>query len=239
MRAHFEGLTQIVNGRPNWTGEVRLDESILDWPLRWKKPRRIFVASSGDIFHESLGVEKIKLLFQIMREAPHHTYQILTKRAERLAEFSDWWAMQHCDPMPANWWMGVSVENRKTIPRLAYLRQASVTVRWASLEPLLEDLGDIGGALRHDCPIPDCDGIPKGGLDWAVIGGESGRGARPCNTEWVRSIAEQCKAANVSYFVKQLGSHVIQGGVRRFKKDRKGGDMDEWEHDLRVREFPR
>jgi protein gp37 len=115
------------------------------------------------------------------------------------------------------------VENRKTRHRIDTLREVPAAVRFLSLEPLLEDLGELD----------------LSGISWAIIGGESGPGARPCNTVWVREIVEQCKAAGVACFVKQLGAHVIQNGERRIKRDKKGGDMDEFPYDLRVREFPK
>lgn len=121
-----------------------------------------------------------------------------------------------------NLWLGVSVENRETKHRIDALRQVPAALRFLSLEPLLEDLGELS----------------LSGIAWVIVGGESGPGARPCNTAWIRSIVEQCNAARVPAFCKQLGAHVIQNGERRIKRDKKGGDMHEWEHDLRVREFP-
>lgn len=230
-RAHFEGLTVIQNGRPNWNGTVRLDESILDWPLRWKKPRRVFVASSGDLFHGKLSLGSRRRIFDVMREAPQHTYMILTKRAEEMFSFFRWWIQQHVDSMPSNWRPGVSVETQPTADeRIPWLLKIP-GFHWVSYEPALG-------------PVDWRPYLPA--LDLIVAGGESGPGARPCDLGWLRHTKVQCAAAGVPLFVKQLGaqpffrSFAIQHAGRPIPlnlKDRKGGDMAEWPENLRVREY--
>ena len=253
-------------GGPRWTGKVELIPDMLGIPLRRKKPTMYFVNSMSDLFHESLKFSEIALVFGAMAAADWHTYQVLTKRHERMRQFylwllgcaaeqkkytvngkfsiRDWlnllWlrASPLHNPLPdTDWpfphvWMGVSVENQKYADeRIPLLLQTPAAVRFISAEPLLGPIDFKRLKMGDDLRLLN--------LDWVIVGGESGPGARPCNTEWVRSIVLQCRAAGVPVFVKQLGAHVIQGGARRIKKNRKGGDVDEWEHDLRVREMPR
>ena len=261
-RAHFEGLTVIQNGRPNWSGTVRLDESVLDWPLRWKQPRKVFVASSADLFHERVTLAMRKRVFNVMREAPQHTYLILTKRAEEMFCFFRWWIMQNVEQLPANWWPGVSVENQQRAEeRVFWLRKIPSSLRWISYEPAL---GPIfwEGILRdwcpeccrlhkpgwHDCPTPECDGRPRG-INWVVIGGESGPGSRPFDLAWARNTITQCKAAGVPVFMKQMGRYPEETVIaprdghqwqrRVVLADRKGSDPSEWPEWARVREYPR
>jgi protein gp37 len=223
-------LAVIKSDGPHWTGRVELIPHMLDVPLRRRKPTTYFVNSMSDLFHEGLSNEDIRRVFQVICECRgRHTFQILTKRAARLPEWFAW--AKTVEPGWFNergildlWqtWLGVSAEDQQRKSRIEMLRETPAAVRFLSLEPLLEDLGTLD--LR--------------GIGWCIAGGESGPGARPCDVAWIRSIVQQCKAAGVPVFVKQLGAHVIQGGGRRFKKDPKGGDMSEWEHDLRVREMP-
>jgi protein gp37 len=226
MQEHFGGLTVIENGRPNWTGVVRLDESILNWPLHWKKPARIFAASSGDLFHENLLNASILLVFEVMKRARWHTYQVLTKRPERLAEAMPMIRslLQYDFP---NVWLGVSVEDQANKYRIDLLRQTPAAVRFLSIEPLLEDIGKL-----------DLTGI-----HWVIVGGESGPGARPFWIDWADDIIQQCKAARVPVFVKQVGLFPNGSGFPHDfdyrKRDRKGANMDEWPERIRVREFPR
>lgn len=187
-----------VKGHPFEFGfDLRLVPDKLDEPLRWKRPRRIFVNSMSDLFHEWVPKEFIGRVANVMNRADWHTYQVLTKRAARLREIlstslSDAASKSHI------WW-GVSVEDRKYgIPRIAQLQDAPALVRFLSIEPLLEDLGTL-----------NLDGI-----SWVIVGGESGPGARPMKREWVVSIREQCDAAGVPFFFKQWG------GVRKKKAGR-------------------
>jgi protein gp37 len=156
----------------------------LDVPRRWKKGRLIFVNSMSDLFHERVPLEFIKAVFNVMRDTPQHTYQVLTKRAERLEELSKkllW---------PENVWMGVSVESELYAHRIDHLRRTKARTKFLSLEPLLGPLDDL-----------NLDGI-----DWAIVGGESGPGARPMARDWVRSIRDQCLEAGVPFHFKQWGS---------------------------------
>jgi protein gp37 len=178
-----------VPGHPYEQGfDLRLVPDKLAEPLRWAKPKMIFVNSMSDLFHEGVPDDYVADVVRVMGLANWHTYQVLTKRSERmrdllrtrLREAADW---------PHVWW-GVSVENRRHgLPRIDHLREAPARVRFLSVEPLLEDLGRI-----------DLTGI-----HWVIVGGESGHGARPMEREWVLSLRDQCEAAGVPYFFKQWG----------------------------------
>ena len=163
--------------------ELTLQESMLDLPLRWKRPRRIFVNSMSDMFHEAVPPSFIQRAFDVMRRADWHQFQILTKRSERLLEMDadlNW---------PAHVWMGVSVENARWLHRVDHLRRTHAAVKFLSLEPLL---GPLGSLELH-------------GIDWVIVGGESGPGARPMETAWVLDIRDQCQRAGVAFFFKQWG----------------------------------
>jgi protein gp37 len=264
----YEGLVQITNGRPQWTGEVRPAEKALLEPLSWRKPARVFVDSMSDLFHEALPDESIDWVFAVMALCPHLTFQILTKRADRMWRYCERAAGRIADaimalrrargdtgvvcPLPhippgaiwwplSNVWLGVSVEDGIRKHRIDLLRDTPAMSRFLSIEPLLEDIGELD--LR--------------GIDWVIIGGESGPGARPFNLEWAREIIAQCKAAGVAVFVKQVGSMPFDGMYKRYADpfrpgsrfaepsrnsiylhDRKGADMSEWPKELRVRQFP-
>ncbi len=172
-------------GQPNYANgfEVTLHESALELPLKWTKPQTVFVNSMSDLFHADISEDFIRRVFDVMRRASQHTFQVLTKRAERLEELG---RTLDC---PANVWMGVSVETAKYLPRLDNLRRTPARVKFVSFEPLLAGLGKI-----------DLTGI-----DWAIVGGESGPGARPMDEAWVFEIREQCVAAGVAFFFKQWG----------------------------------
>lgn len=168
--------------------DLRLIFDKLPEPLRWARARKIFVNSMSDLFHEQVPDVYIEEVFRVMVEADWHEYQLLTKRADRLRSFSR--AMDRKLVVHDHIWLGVSVEDRKYgIPRIAALRQARAGKRFLSIEPLLEDLGPLD--LRK--------------IDWVIVGGESGRGARPMHVDWVLNIREQCRAANVAFFFKQWG----------------------------------
>lgn len=181
----YEGLVRRVNGHPVWTGTVRLIEKRLNEPKGWKNPARVFVNSMSDLFHERLPLADIRRIFAVMATCPQHTFQVLTKRADRLAELAPEL------PWPVNVWMGVSVESRATLNRLDALRQVPAAVRFVSFEPLLEDLG----------------AVQLGGLHWAIVGGESApkRCRRPFDADWARSLRDQCAAHGVAFFMKQVG----------------------------------
>jgi protein gp37 len=179
----YVGTTRKSGDRYKWNGVVKIDPSSLEAPRRWKRGRLIFVNSMSDLFHESVPFSFIKKVFQVMEETPQHTYQVLTKRAERLEELSKdlhW---------PINVWMGVSVENPDYQYRIEHLRRTRANTKFLSLEPLLGPL----------------DKLDLRGIDWAIAGGESGPGARPMSADWVRSIRDQCVNADVAFHFKQWG----------------------------------
>jgi protein gp37 len=335
----YEGLAYFdANGKAHWTGKVREAPEKLAEPFAWKKPRRVFVNSMSDLFHEDVPFEFIDKVFAVMASTGRHTYQVLTKRPGRAAEWYarvaekgpihanlyqsgliDYYQRHGVDltrpyqvpaaPTPelrflydsargidpnariedqshprlhrndgSNHWrpwpldnvhLGVSVEDQaRADERIPKLLEIPAAVRFLSVEPML---GPIG--LRehwytthnwHDW-LTGKTGIGRTEdnlkshketgqkIDWIIVGGESGHGARPCDVVWIRSIVEQCKAAGVSVFVKQLGANVrglidskgldhdriasILGSTYRLR-DKKGGDWSEWPEDLRVREFP-
>jgi protein gp37 len=172
--------------------EVTLQPQMLELPLRWKTPRRIFVNSMSDLFHEDVPLAYIKDVFQVMQRAHWHQYQVLTKRSARLLQLSDQlsWRPQI--------WMGVSVENQDYVERIDHLRQTGAHVKFLSLEPLL-------GPLRN---------LRLRGIDWVIVGGESGPGARPMDPAWVTDIRDQCVRPRVAFFFKQWG------GVRKKRTGR-------------------
>jgi protein gp37 len=191
----YEGLTRLGARGPVWTGKVTTALDMLAVPLRWRKPAMVFVDSMSDLFHEKVHNEDILLIFQTMALAQRHTFQILTKRAERLPKWFRWFDEEHAGVLSRPWplpnvWLGVSVEDRARLFRLDLLRQAPAAVRMVSFEPLLEDLRTLD--LR--------------GIDWAIVGGESGPGARPLHPDWVRRIRDQCLAAGTKFFFKQWGA---------------------------------
>lgn len=172
-------------GQPNYANgfDVALQPHMLDLPLTWKKPKTIFVNSMSDLFHKDVPLEYVLRVFAIMREAHWHCFQVLTKRAIRLEQIAG------LLPWAPNIWMGVSVENRKHSSRVAALRRTGAQIKFLSLEPLLGPLEDL-----------DLTGI-----DWVIVGGESGPGARPMKTEWVTDLRDQCRRARVPFFFKQWG----------------------------------
>jgi len=177
-RLRAMGQANYVNGF-----ELTLQPHMLEIPLRWKKPQTIFVNSMSDLFHEDVPIGYIRKVFDVMARANWHRFQVLTKRARRLAELSSRlvWA--------PNIWMGVSVENAKYAYRIDELRSAGSSVKFLSLEPLLGPLSDLD---LH-------------GIDWVIVGGESGPGARLVNPGWVTDLRDQCERANVPFFFKQWG----------------------------------
>ncbi len=162
---------------------VRVHRSVLAQPLRWRKPRRIFVNSMSDLFHDAVPASFIRDVFRVMNEAPQHTFQVLTKRPERAAALD----AELC--WTPNIWMGTSIESPRWLSRLRILRRISADTRFLSLEPLLE-------------PLPD---LSLDGIHWVIVGGESGPGARPMEPGWVREIRDQCLDDGVPFFFKQWG----------------------------------
>ena len=181
-RLHLMGSARYRNGFA-----VTLHEDLLEAPRRWSKPRLIFVNSMSDLFHEDVPEEFIARVFATMKACPQHTFQVLTKRSERLRELAPRL------PWPKNVWMGVSVEDERVQSRILDLAEVPAHVRFLSCEPLI-------GPLRS---------LPLKGIHWCIVGGESGPKARPMERWWVESILRQCKAADVAFFFKQWG------GVRK------------------------
>jgi protein gp37 len=179
----YAGTTRRSGGRAKWNGRINLDRPSLDLPRKWRASKTIFVNSMSDLFHEDVPVDFIHDVFDTMRTTPRHTYQVLTKRAERLELL----ATQL--PWPENVWMGVSVENAAYQWRIGHLRRTKAAVKFISLEPLIGPVDNLD--LTH--------------IDWAIAGGESGPAARPMAPDWARSIRDQCKAAGVAFHFKQWG----------------------------------
>jgi len=219
-----ENYADTVDKHGRWTGRVNLVPDALEKPLHWRKPRRIFVCSMSDLFHESVPDKFIAAIFSIMLQAQTHTFQVLTKRPKRMHEWISrcgdkdglgWITHDATPPQKAfrgtgiivgnddNWplpnvHLGVSVENQATAnERIPWLLQAPAAVHWISLEPMLGpvDLWDL---------ITDRDRVPI--IDGVVVGGESGPGARPMHPDWVRSVRDQCQEAGVAFFFKQWGA---------------------------------
>lgn len=311
-----------------WNGRAVTVPEALSKPLRWRKPRRIFVNSMSDLYHDDVPFEFIAAVYGVMAATPQHIYIELTKRPKRMREFHEWLGMHvggadwmeiyrvahgihnaasSCDwPLP-NVVHGYSASTQADLDAgIADLLATPSALRCLSLEPLLGPIDvsahirrmtqyhmrlDIAGALankgfhgftengkplppdrveaelrrRHEAgekffPMGDCDGFstqtgcpghrqPR--IDWVIVGGESGPGARPCDVAWIRSIVEQCKAAGVPVFVKQLGAHLVSDQPSDFEngdtvvgecdlllRDPKGADPSEWPADLRIRQFP-
>lgn len=292
--AAYEGLTAPSKAGPVWRGETRFNEKYLDKPRHWRKPRRIFVCSRGDLFHETVPDEWIARVFQVMAQCPPHTFQVLTKRADRMRAFVQGCAngdglgwITHNGAAPKgyggdgiivgsakNWplpnvQLGVSVEDQAWADaRIPILLDTPAAVRWISAEPLLgpvdltefevgegnglnafDALSGVGLEMNGNTPYQVT--VPH--LDWVVVGGESGPGARTFDVQWAKSIIDQCGAAGVPCFVKQLGADPIDSMFAEVDdvtpwrlrenepriRDPKGGDPAEWPEDLRVREYPK
>jgi protein gp37 len=170
--------------------DLTLRPDTLELPLHWRRPRTVFVNSMSDLFHVNVPESYIAQVFDVMVRTPHHTYQVLTKRAERLARLADRL------PWPGNVWMGVSVETPKYQWRIDYLRKTPAKIRFISAEPLL-------GALPN---------LNLNGIHWLIAGGESQPGARRANLEWFKDLRDQCKQAGAAFFLKQLGGHPSKRG---------------------------
>lgn len=254
----FEKVTKTT---ARWNGVVRDIPSALDQPIRWKRPRRIFVNSMSDMFHEKLSDEQISAVFGVMASAEQHTFQVLTKRPERMLKFfedhlarfaknGDAWietgflraaeaagakvtTRRHPTWPLKNVWLGVSVEDQPYAnERVPLLLRVPAAVRFVSAEPLLGPV-DLDEWL-HGYGTK---------LDWVIAGGESGKNARHCRLPWIRNIVHDCEQAKVACFVKQVGSQCFDVDDRdvahRIKmRHAKGGDMGEWESYLKVQQYP-
>src|SRR6266851_5924419 len=181
--AKYAFLTRRSGSRSIWTGRVSLDQSALEAPLGWSKPRMVFVNSMSDLFHEKVPSDFIESVWSVMGRAHQHTFQILTKRPERMAELAT------SLPLLPNVWLGTSVESTDYLWRLDALRRAPASMRFASFEPLL-------GSVRH---------VELNDIDWAIVGGESGPHARPMKAEWVQEIRDACRRTGTAFFFKQWG----------------------------------
>lgn len=187
LRLQSMGMPKYRNGF-----RVTVHENELLLPQSWRRPRMVFLCSMGDLFHPAVPIEFIKRVFAVMRATPQHRFQVLTKRSKRLL------AMARLLPWPDNVWMGVTVEDARVSRRIDELRQVPAAVRFLSCEPLLGPLGNLD--LR--------------GIDWVIVGGESGPGARAMKREWVLDIRRQCRAAGAAFYFKQWG------GTRRHQHGR-------------------
>jgi protein gp37 len=274
----FASFVQITNGHPSWTGKVELVHSKLTEPLRWQKPRRIFVNSMSDLFHEELSDEDILTVFQQMAKCTRHRFQVLTKRSERMREFLNKFRWRDSRRpadrggsfVPVRFGeqtqsdarylphvaIGVSVEDQAHADlRIPDLLKTPAAVRFVSYEPALGPV-DFTAIAPEGLMLPtgniqakincltlhDKDRLyqPPAKLDWVIVGGESGPGARSFDLQWAQSTIAQC-AGEVSCFVKQLGSNPVITGRTTFEwkcQDKKGADPNEWPPSLRVREFP-
>jgi protein gp37 len=183
----YRGLTRKSGKRAVWTGKIRLDRESLGIPAGWKKPRRIFVNSMSDLFHEAVPADFVAAVWREMQATPRHTYQILTKRPDRMVEFTA------SLPVLENTWLGTSVESADYLARIDDLRRVNAAVRFISFEPLL------GSVAEADLT----------GIHWAIVGGESGPRSRPMSEEWVGEIEVACRKAGTAFFFKQWG------GVRK------------------------
>jgi protein gp37 len=184
-QAKYKGLTRRSGGRAVWTGKVRLDEKSLTIPNSWSKPRKVFVNSMSDLFHPDVPEEFIARVWTAMKETPRHTYQILTKRPDRMADVL---STLRFEVLP-NVWLGASVEDGRVLSRLDDIRRVPAAVRFVSLEPL------IGSVAKGDLT----------GIHWAIVGGESGPRARDMNPEWVDEIEAMCRRSGTAFFFKQWG----------------------------------
>lgn len=264
----YRGLAVMQKGEARWSNEVRLHHDVLTEPLRWHKPRMVFTCSMSDLFHEGVALEFIDQVFAIMLGCAvlsnrRQTFQVLSKRAWRMRRYFEqtrngvahlrrWAALgnglitmddedtcfdEHvraCGedgakplyPLP-NVWLGVSVEDRHCLDRIQELRATPAAVRWVSFEPLLEDVGDVDLC----------------GIDWAVIGGETGSEARPFMLSWARRLVNQARRCGCAVFVKQFGSCPHDGTAEQPNRlhlfDRRGLDLSEWPKDLQIQEWPR
>ena len=182
----YTGLTRRSGKRTIWNGVVREDPNALDIPRRWKKPRKIFVNSMSDLFHEAVSEDFITRVWGVMRETSHHHFQILTKRPDRMADVLSRVAPE---ALP-NVWLGTSVEDSQVVARLDDLRRVPAAIRFVSFEPLIGSVGPL--SLK--------------GINWAIVGGESGRSARPISEDWIDEIYSACESTGTAFFFKQWGT---------------------------------
>ncbi|WP_033872494.1 DUF5131 family protein [Pseudomonas aeruginosa] len=193
----YSGLTRLKGKRTVWNGKITEDHDALSIPYRWRKPRKIFVNSMSDLFHEKVSDDFILKVWNVMRETPHHNYQILTKRPERMADM----LTKYIREVLPNVWLGTSIEEQETAQRVFHLKKTPAQIRFISFEPLIGSVGEID----------------LSGIDWAIVGGESGSFARPIKEEWIDEIHEQCIEYGTAFFFKQWGTWG-KDNIRRSKK---------------------
>jgi protein gp37 len=197
-----------VIGYENGFKEVKTLPFRLNEPLQTKRPTVYFVNSMSDLFHTDVPESFIDRVFDVMRDCPHHTFQVLTKRADRLSDYS----LER--NVSDNVWVGVSVENKRHgVPRIAHLQNANAKTKFLSIEPLLEDVGELNLA----------------GISWVIVGGESGHGARRMKPQWARNIQKQCALQGTQFFFKQWGAFGEDGVLRNKKKNGRLLDGQTWD----------
>lgn len=182
----YIGLTRQSGKRTIWNGKIIEDESALEIPLRWRKPRKVFVNSMSDLFHPEVSTSFVSRVWEIMARTPRHSYQILTKRPDRMAEFAATEGFRNL----SNVWLGTSVESAAVLHRIESLRKISAAIRFISFEPLIGPVGSLD----------------LSGIDWAIVGGESGPKARPISEEWIDEIHDSCRQSGTAFFFKQWGT---------------------------------
>ena len=198
--ARFAERWRGVKGHPYEHGfDLRLWESRLDQPVKWKRPRMIFVNSMSDLFHKDIPSAFIDKVFDVMERADHHIYQVLTKRSSLMQKYVNKRYAKRTPP--EHIWLGVSVESKATVSRIEHLRKSKCHIRFLSIEPLLGAVGKINLA----------------GIGWVIVGGESGPGARPMDESWIIEIRDQCVKAKVPFFFKQWGGKTPKAGGRTLK----------------------
>lgn len=193
----YIGLTRKSGDRYVWTGRVFQDRSALEAPFKWRKPRTVFVNSMSDLFHEDVDVTFISEVWAVMGATPRHTYQVLTKRPERMRELLSRTEF----PVLPNVWIGTSVEDTKVLDRIDHLRRTPASIRFISFEPLI---GSVAEANLED-------------IDWAIVGGESGPRARPMPAVWVEEIERLCRIYGTAFFFKQWGGKNKKAAGRTFR----------------------
>lgn len=182
----YKGLTRRSGKRTIWNGVVREDHAALEIPVKWKKPKKIFVNSMSDLFHERVSDAFIMKVWDVMRATPHHNYQILTKRPERMSSL----VRTKIGEVLRNVWLGTSIEDLRVVDRIDALRDVPAAIRFISFEPLIGSVGRVN----------------LNGIHWAIVGGESGRSARPIREEWIDEIYDQCLTTETAFFFKQWGT---------------------------------
>jgi protein gp37 len=190
----YKGLTRRSGSRSVWTGKVRTDVKSLEIPKAWSKPRKVFVNSMSDLFHEDVPATFIQRVWGVMKDTPRHTYQILTKRPARMADIL---SKERFEVLP-NVWLGTSVEDGRVLHRLDEIRRVPAAIRFVSLEPLI---GSVAAGNFKD-------------IQWAIVGGESGPHAREMRSEWVEEIQDMCRQSKTAFFFKQWGGVRPKSGGR-------------------------